>query len=131
MLRGMLRTQSDSFASQKSSTVHVRLCFNIPLLFEGITAITKNSLSKIFMLNLMFCAIWYHLYNLKNVKNTHGGVLLLAKLKAEACFVFLKQHFEICPFALLPTNYNKIRSGKLIRIEYCFVYIMRWKWRLE
>ena len=20
------------------------------------------------------CAIWYHLYNLKNVKNTHGGV---------------------------------------------------------
>ena len=23
------------------------------------------------------CAIWYHLYNLKNVKNTHGGVLLL------------------------------------------------------
>ena len=27
----------------------------------------------------MFCAIWYHLYNLKNVKNTHGGVLLLVK----------------------------------------------------
>ena len=22
-------------------------------------------------------AIWYHLYNLKNVKNTHGGVLFL------------------------------------------------------
>ena len=28
---------------------------------------------------LMFCAIWYHLYNFKNVKNTHGGVLLLVK----------------------------------------------------
>ena len=25
----------------------------------------------------MLYAIWYHLYNLKNVKNTHGGVLLL------------------------------------------------------
>ena len=25
----------------------------------------------------MHCAIWYHLYNLKNVKNTHGGVLIL------------------------------------------------------
>ena len=25
----------------------------------------------------MFCAIWHHLYNLKNVKNTDGGVLLL------------------------------------------------------
>ena len=23
------------------------------------------------------CAIWYHLYNLKDVKNTHGGVLSL------------------------------------------------------
>ena len=23
------------------------------------------------------CAIWYHWYNLKNVKNTHGGVLHL------------------------------------------------------
>ena len=30
----------------------------------------------------MRCAIWFHLYNLKNVKNTHGGVLLLVKLQA-------------------------------------------------
>ena len=28
----------------------------------------------------MCCAIWYHLYNLKTVKNTHGGVLLLVTL---------------------------------------------------
>ena len=27
-------------------------------------------------------AIWYHLYNLKNVKNTHGGLLILVKLQA-------------------------------------------------
>ena len=26
-----------------------------------------------------FSAIWYHLYNFKKVKNTHGGVILLAK----------------------------------------------------
>ena len=25
----------------------------------------------------MLCAIWCHLYNLKNVENTYGGVLLL------------------------------------------------------
>ena len=25
----------------------------------------------------MLCAIWYHLDNLRNVKNTHGRVLLL------------------------------------------------------
>ena len=30
----------------------------------------------------MFCAVWYNLYNLKYVKNTHGGVLLLVKLLA-------------------------------------------------
>ena len=29
----------------------------------------------------MFIAMWYHLYNLKNVRNTHGGVLFLLKLK--------------------------------------------------
>ena len=28
------------------------------------------------------CAIWYHLYNFKNVKNTHAGVLILVKLQA-------------------------------------------------
>ena len=28
----------------------------------------------------MLCVIWYHLYNLENVENTHGGVLLLEKL---------------------------------------------------
>ena len=27
----------------------------------------------------MRCTIWNYFYNLKNVKNTHGGVLLLAK----------------------------------------------------
>ena len=28
------------------------------------------------------CAIWNHLYNLKNMKNIHGGALLLVKLQA-------------------------------------------------
>ena len=28
------------------------------------------------------CAIWYHFFNLKNVKNSHGGVLILVKLQA-------------------------------------------------
>ena len=35
--------------------------------------------------NVTFCSIWNHSHNLKNVKNTHGGVLLLVKLQAEAC----------------------------------------------
>ena len=31
------------------------------------------------------CAIWYHLYSLKNVKKKHEGVLTLVKLQASAC----------------------------------------------
>ena len=42
----------------------------------------------------MRCAIWYYLYNLKNVKNTHGGVLLLANSKTPPWlfFTFFKLH---------------------------------------
>ena len=32
----------------------------------------------------MRCAVWYHLYKLKNVKNTHGGVSILVKLEASS-----------------------------------------------
>ena len=30
---------------------------------------------------MVLCAIWYHLSNLKNAKNTHGGVLIIVKLQ--------------------------------------------------
>ena len=33
----------------------------------------------------MLCAIWYHLCNLKNVKNTYARMVLLVKLQALAC----------------------------------------------
>ena len=33
------------------------------------------------------CAIWYHLYSLKNVKNTHADMLVLVKLQAEAYII--------------------------------------------
>ena len=35
---------------------------------------------------VILCAIWYHLHNLKNVKNIHERVLLLVKLQALACY---------------------------------------------
>ena len=34
---------------------------------------------------VMRCAIWYYLYNLKNLKNTHGAVLILVKLQVSSC----------------------------------------------
>ena len=36
-------------------------------------------------LSVMCCANWYHLYNSKNVKNTHRGVFTLVELQASAC----------------------------------------------
>ena len=36
----------------------------------------------------MLCVISYHLYKLKNVKNTHRGVLLLVKLQALVAWNF-------------------------------------------
>ena len=38
---------------------------------------------------VMGCAIWYHLHNLKNLKNTHGGVLILVKLQAKVTLLKL------------------------------------------
>ena len=39
-------------------------------------------MERAYTIDVVRCAIWYHLYNLKNVKNTHGGVLILVKLQA-------------------------------------------------
>ena len=49
-------------------------------------------------LYLVRCPIWYHLHNLKNVKNTHKGVLLLVvKMQALACN-FAKSNTPPCVF---------------------------------
>ena len=42
----------------------------------------KNTLTKFSKTYVVRCAIWYHSYNLKNVKNSHGRVLTLVKLQA-------------------------------------------------
>ena len=73
---------------------------------------------------VMRCAIWYHLYNLKNVKNTHGGVLLLA-LKVtllHGCF----SHFLNCTNGTksrrASTYYVKIKNGeRSLLIRYFFL----------
>ena len=41
----------------------------------------------------MRCTTWHHLYNLKSMKNTHGGVLLLLKLPATLLKVTLLHSF--------------------------------------
>ena len=55
---------------------------------------------------MMLCSIWYHLCNLKNVKNTHRGVLVLVKLQDEA------------------SNFNK--SNNHPRVFFTFFKLYKW-----
>ena len=51
--------------------------------YNIITKPSKNSLVYIMQCFAYYLRpIWYHLYYLKNVKNTHEGVLLLVNLQA-------------------------------------------------
>ena len=56
------------------------------------------------------CAIWYYLYNLKKVKNTHGGVLFLVKLLKITLLHGCFSCFLIC------TNGTKSRNAPHIEI---------------
>ena len=82
---------------------------------EGIFLKTKflNHLLRIALsikdVFVVHCAIWYHLYNFKNVKNTHGGVLILVKLQASS---FIKS---------FPKTFNAFCSYLDFKIEtICF-----------
>ena len=52
----------------------------------------------------MFCTIWYHLYNLKNVKNTHGGVLLLVNFVVEN----IDNYYYYCNAKAFPSIFSII-----------------------
>ena len=80
-------------------------------------------------LNVMLCTICWHFYNLKNVKNTLGGVLLLVKLQSEACnftkdntgpwvfFTFFKL-YKRYQIAQSITNVSKFLSMKWAHLEF-------------
>ena len=61
---------------------------------------------------MKLCAIWYHLCNLKNLKNTHGTVLLLVKLQVSACNLLKVILFHGCfSYFLNCTNGIKLRKA--------------------
>ena len=68
-------------------------------------------LENLFLAKCLICgalAIWYHLYNLENLKNTHGGVLVLVKLQAEPATLLKLTLFRGCFSRFLNcTNGNK------------------------
>ena len=77
---------TNSYLPPLSEPIFLMMIFLIYHFFD-----IHDSLDAILRERLMFdcltsyvmrCAIWHHLYNLKNVKNTHEGVLILVKLQA-------------------------------------------------
>ena len=70
----------------------------------------------------MFWAIWYHLYNFKNVKNTHGRVLLLVKLQASKLTIKTpeRRHWNILPWVFFmffkSINGTKSRNASHINL---------------
>ena len=56
------------------------------------------------------------MYNLKNVKNTHGGVLLLVKLHLKTAFL-LKITLLYASFSRFSHYANGNKSGKASHIE--------------
>ena len=84
--------------------------------FKNKPAVNNNQIFE------TLCAIWYRLCNLKNVKNTHGGMLLLAKLKAGAFFYIFKlykwyqivQNITVTKAVVIVISYS-------IYISFCFL----------
>ena len=65
----------------------------------------------------MRCAIWNHLYKLKNLKNTHGGVSPLVKLQAiHAQFRFTLAQVKIKPLWLKSVCIILAQINYIIRI---------------
>ena len=70
----------------------VEIFWHYHILFATLSLWSEFHVNTIFSSTLktnleyvMRCAIWCHLYNFKNVKNTHGGVLILSTL-VHGCF---------------------------------------------
>ena len=55
--------------------------------------------------------IWDHLYNLKNVKNNHGGMLPLVKLQVEGCN-FTKSNTSMGVFSCFFNSTSGTKSHK-------------------
>ena len=102
---GIPRFDQKKAAKLVLTTVRLWLEANHSSIDCFISCLYENAEYKIYVVR---CVIWYHLYNLKNLKNTYGGVLILVKLQAEATWCF--SLFLNC------TNGTKSRNAPRIKI---------------
>ena len=83
--------------------------------------------------NVVRCSIWYYLYNLKNVKNTHGGRLILVKLQYKSATLLKLTLLHGCFSRFLNcTNGTKSRNASQMKntssfhvfnTRYCYNFI--------
>ena len=73
-------------------------------------------------------AIWYYLYNLKNVRNTQGGKLTLVKLRSSAC-KFTKLNTPLWVFFTFFKLYKWYQIAQFTK--YGFLMISREDTKLE
>ena len=66
---------------------------------------------------VMRSAIWYHLYNLKNMRTTHGGVLLLVKFQAKPA-ILLKTALLHGDFSRFLNCINGTKSCKISHVQH-------------
>ena len=97
---------------------HVSIFSQINVLPNFLCLIVFIYLSLLYY--VMRSAIWYHSYNLKNVKNTHGGVLLLVKLHANPAALLKVTLLHGCFSRFLNyTNGTKPRKASQFTICRC------------
>ena len=74
------------------------------------------SVSPLFWIYVILCAIWYHLYNFKKREKTHGGVLLLVKvILFHECFSRLLN----CTNGTRSRKSSHIFSHKQLAMPFC------------
>ena len=103
----MCRRICDNLHHGNAQRYHIDLSVFLGKSFSCSDSIMEEFSVNIFVshqIYVMFCAIWYHLYSLKNVKNTHGGVLLLVKLQGFSCRIKVTLFHGCFPRFLNCTN---------------------------
>ena len=106
--------------------------------FFDVFLLTPPLPTRILHYNVILCVIWYHLYNVKNEKNIHRGVLLLVKVallhrcfscvlnstsgakfhKASPIMITLLAFCDIVPYSLfLITTHLEIGTPRNVQLE--------------
>ena len=65
---------------------------------------------------MMVSAIWYHLYNLKNVKNTHEEVILLVNMQLQSYHSSMCVFHVILTIQMVPNRANSTKSSCIVNI---------------